>query len=80
MIFRADVKPGLGTRDQKRKIQQQNVTKQKNIKFKTKPKKVLENENRVSGLQKSISSENKGFALLQKMGYKPGMSIGKTGK
>ncbi|XP_005103362.1 G patch domain-containing protein 11 isoform X2 [Aplysia californica] len=35
---------------------------------------------REKGLQTSLSSDNKGFALLQKMGYKPGMGIGKQEK
>lgn len=29
------------------------------------------------GLSKPLSNDSKGFALLSKMGYKPGMSIGK---
>ena len=43
-------------------------------------RKVLEVEKREEGLQKTIGAENKGFALLSKMGYKPGMGIGKEGK
>ena len=35
--------------------------------------------NREKGLQTSLTSNNKGFAMLQKMGYKPGMGIGKQG-
>ncbi|XP_065344363.1 G patch domain-containing protein 11 [Cloeon dipterum] len=38
----------------------------------------LEAERREEGLEKPIGEENKGFALLQKMGYKPGTSIGKS--
>lgn len=37
----------------------------------------LEEERRVEGMSASISSENKGFAMLAKMGYKSGQSIGK---
>ena len=44
-----------------------------------KPKAVVEHEKREEGLQSAISSDNKGFALLAKMGYKPGMGIGKKG-
>jgi len=33
----------------------------------------LEAERRQIGLQQPISQDNKGFALLQKMGYKPGL-------
>ena len=43
-------------------------------------RKVLETEKREEGLQKSLGADNKGFALLAKMGYKPGMGIGKEGK
>ena len=51
-----------------------------NEKSKTKPLKVLEHEKREEGLNKTISPENKGFALLQRMGYKPGMALGKKSK
>ena len=40
----------------------------------------MEAEKRDEGLNKSLDSSNKGFALLQKMGYKPGAGIGKSGK
>ena len=43
-------------------------------------KKKLEVMNREKGLETSLSSDNKGFAMLQKMGYKPGMGIGKQGR
>ena len=46
---------------------------------KIKPRKVLEIEKREEGLSKTISSDNKGFAMLQKMGFKPGMTLGKKG-
>jgi len=37
----------------------------------------IEHDKRETGLQTSIDSSNKGFALLAKMGYKPGTSLGK---
>ena len=40
---------------------------------------MLEAEKREEGLNSAIGAENKGFALLSKMGYKPGMALGKTG-
>lgn len=40
--------------------------------------KVLEEQRRQEGLEKAIDSNNKGFSLLQKMGYKPGSGIGKN--
>ena len=42
-------------------------------------RKVLEAEKRESGLNQALGAENKGFSLLSKMGYKPGMAIGKKG-
>ena len=39
----------------------------------------MEAEKREEGLSKSLDVTNKGFALLQKMGYKPGDGIGKSG-
>ncbi|KAJ6647435.1 G patch domain-containing protein 11 [Pseudolycoriella hygida] len=47
---------------------------------KMKPTKFLEEERRQEGLSSAISSQNKGFAMLAKMGYKEGDSIGKTSK
>ena len=43
-----------------------------------KSKSELEAEKREEGLQKSLDSSNKGFALLAKMGYKAGDSLGKS--
>lgn len=42
-----------------------------------KPKNIME-RHREEGLAKSIPSTNKGFAMLAKMGYKPGEGIGKN--
>uniref|UniRef100_UPI00398F0490 G patch domain-containing protein 11 n=1 Tax=Pristiophorus japonicus TaxID=55135 RepID=UPI00398F0490 len=42
-------------------------------------KKEVEKERRDTMLQSSLGSENKGFALLQKMGYKEGRGLGKGG-
>ena len=38
----------------------------------------LEDKKRIEGLQTSLNSSNKGFALLTKMGYKPGEGLGKS--
>lgn len=40
--------------------------------------KQLEQERRDEGLSAAITSENKGFAMMAKMGYKQGQSIGKS--
>ncbi|XP_063978639.1 G patch domain-containing protein 11 [Diachasmimorpha longicaudata] len=45
---------------------------------KNKSAKVMEQEKREEGLSSAISSDNKGFEMLIKMGYKPGQGIGKT--
>lgn len=47
---------------------------------KTPSVKALEEQRRREGLEKAIDSNNKGFSLLQKMGYKPGSGIGKNSK
>ena len=41
---------------------------------------MLEKEKRDEGLGAALTSDNKGFSLLAKMGYKPGMAIGKSGE
>lgn len=47
-------------------------------KVKQKPVKQLEVERREEGLSAAISSDNKGFAMLAKMGYKQGDAIGRS--
>lgn len=54
--------------------------KEKNIQNRQKTYKEHEKESRDSALQNSLSNNNKGFALLQKMGYKAGQGLGKEGK
>lgn len=48
--------------------------------MKTKPSRILEQERRDEGLSSAISTQNKGFAMLAKMGYKEGQAIGKSSK
>jgi len=77
-----DVRPGLIL---KRSQQREHEILKKRLKTDLenrnahRPARVVEAERREEGLQSAISSSNKGFALLQKMGYKPGTGIGKTG-
>lgn len=40
--------------------------------------KILEEERREEGLNTAISSDSKGFAMLAKLGYKPGESLGRS--
>jgi len=44
-----------------------------------KPRHVIESEQREQGLSTAITSDNKGFQLLKKMGYKEGTKLGKNG-
>lgn len=57
--------------EEKKKLDDEQKTKQK-------PVKQLEAERREEGLNVAISSENKGFAMLAKMGYKQGDAIGRS--
>ncbi|GLG99271.1 G patch domain-containing protein 11 [Gryllus bimaculatus] len=77
-----DIRPGLlFNRSQKRShemLKKQTRTNEENKK-RFRPTKHVEEERRQEGLSQALDSSNKGFALLQKMGYKPGSAIGKTG-
>lgn len=53
--------------------------KETNINNRQKTYKEQEKESREAALQSTISNQNKGFALLQKMGYKAGQGLGKEG-
>jgi len=75
----ADVRPGLKrTHATKREHELEKKKSECNLTKMKKSKAVLESEKREEGLQKSLDSSNKGFALLAKMGYKPGDSLGKS--
>ncbi|XP_013861344.1 G patch domain-containing protein 11 [Austrofundulus limnaeus] len=75
-----DVKPGVSmVRRVKEAMKREEKHKEKNIQNRQKTFKEQENESRETALQTSISNENKGFALLQKMGYKAGQGLGKEG-
>ncbi|MBN3320211.1 GPT11 protein, partial [Atractosteus spatula] len=52
---------------------------EKNLQSRQKSLREQEQERREAVLQSSIGNENKGFALLQKMGYKAGQGLGKEG-
>ena len=71
-----DIRPGLRTKNQKRKgkdifTKHENPPKQK--------KKMAENKARECAMSIPLSDDNKGFSLLKKMGYKKGMGLGKSG-
>lgn len=72
-----DVRPGLLVNREKRKL---DMFKKKidsgNKRQKTRTE--LERENREIGLNTAIATDNKGFQMLEKMGYKSGDSLGKS--
>ncbi|XP_056148161.1 G patch domain-containing protein 11 [Lampris incognitus] len=75
-----DVKPGVPmARRAKEAMRREVLQNEKNIKNRQKTYKEQENESREAALNNSICNENKGFALLQKMGYKAGQGLGKEG-
>lgn len=75
-----DVRPGVPMlrqiREARRKEEKQ---QQANLKNRQKSLKEEERERRDIGLKNALGCENRGFALLQKMGYKSGQALGKTG-
>lgn len=64
----------------KEAMKKETQQKETNIKNRQKTYKEQEKESREEALQNTISNNNKGFALLQKMGYKAGQGLGKQGK
>ncbi|XP_044146054.1 G patch domain-containing protein 11 isoform X3 [Bufo gargarizans] len=75
-----DVRPGVPVpRRVKESYQKEEKQKESNVKNRQKSLKEVENERRETVLNEALSYENKGFALLQKMGYKKGQALGKKG-
>jgi len=79
-----DVRPGLlhnprDKRDHELK-KKHNEANQANKFLSKKSLLQLEDEQRTEKLNQEIDSQNKGFRMLEKMGYKPGMSIGPEGR
>ena len=74
-----DIRPGLLGKAQKRKIKEGRKPKDLPL-SKRKKFTIAESQTRQQGLATPIAPENKGFALLEKMGYKKGSGIGKLGK
>ncbi|KAL7034487.1 hypothetical protein ACKWTF_007985 [Chironomus riparius] len=72
-----DVKPSLVTNNSTKRRNEIELRQQKE-KQKYKPMHVVQKEKLKEGLNKALTSDNKGFALLSKMGYKEGTSLGKT--
>ncbi|XP_026869895.2 G patch domain-containing protein 11 isoform X1 [Electrophorus electricus] len=75
-----DVRPGMPmVKRAKEALRRETLHKEKNIQNNQKSYKEHERDRRDAALETSISSENKGFALLSKMGYKLGQGLGKEG-
>ncbi|TFK09239.1 protein inscuteable-like protein [Platysternon megacephalum] len=75
-----DVRPGVPmVRHVKEAIQKEEKQREANQKNRQKSLKEEERERRDTVLKSALGNENKGFALLQKMGYKSGQALGKSG-
>uniref|UniRef100_A0A3B1K2X6 G patch domain-containing protein 11 n=1 Tax=Astyanax mexicanus TaxID=7994 RepID=A0A3B1K2X6_ASTMX len=75
-----DVRPGVPmVKREKAARKREDLHKEKCVHNRQKSIKQQELEQRQEALQSSISTENKGFALLQKMGYKAGQGLGREG-
>lgn len=78
-----EIKPGLIKSKVNQRLVAVSAKKAKydeDYRSKKRPTKLLEEERRNEGLSSAISSQNKGFAMLAKMGYKEGDAIGKSSK
>ncbi|KAJ8360049.1 hypothetical protein SKAU_G00165740 [Synaphobranchus kaupii] len=75
-----EVRPGMPmVKRVKDALKRETLHKEKNEKNRQKTYKEQEQESREALLHNSISNENRGFAMLQKMGYKAGQGLGKDG-
>ncbi|XP_006882415.1 PREDICTED: G patch domain-containing protein 11 [Elephantulus edwardii] len=75
-----DVRPGLPMLRQVREARRKEEKQQEaNLKNRQKSLKQEEQERRDIGLKNALGCENRGFALLQKMGYRSGQALGKSG-
>lgn len=63
----------------KAQIDKQRKHKNESNRERFKPVKQVQQERLQEGLNTALDSSNKGFSMLQKMGYKPGSSLGKQG-
>ena len=78
-LISVDTRPGLAPKHHQQKVEKEKRQNEADRKSRTVPRHKLEATQREAGLKASIAPSSKGFALLQKMGYKPGMGIGKEG-
>uniref|UniRef100_A0A8C6V4A2 G patch domain-containing protein 11 n=1 Tax=Naja naja TaxID=35670 RepID=A0A8C6V4A2_NAJNA len=76
-----DIRPGMPMlRRVKETFKKEEKVKEANQKSRQKSIKEQEKEQREMVLNVALGNENKGFAMLQKMGYKSGQPLGKSGK
>ncbi|XP_044310878.1 G patch domain-containing protein 11 isoform X1 [Varanus komodoensis] len=76
-----DVRPGMPMlRRVRETFRKEEKQKEANEKSRQKSIKEQEEEQRETVLNIALGNENKGFAMLQKMGYKSGQPLGKSGK
>ena len=74
-----DIRPGVAMSRQAKRAHELEKRKLELKKHQKENKKLSQKERLTEGLNTAIDSSNKGFAMLQKMGYKPGTSLGKEG-
>nr|XP_056708953.1 G patch domain-containing protein 11 [Euleptes europaea] len=76
-----DIRPGMPMlRRVKETFKKEEKQKESNQKNRQKSIKEQEQEQRDTALNIALGNENKGFAMLQKMGYKSGQPLGKSGE
>eukprot|EP00076_Gallus_gallus_P038926 XP_025004464.1 G patch domain-containing protein 11 isoform X2 [Gallus gallus] len=81
LFIKEDVRPGVPmVRRVREALQKEEKQKEANEKNRQKSVKEEEKERRDLVLSSALGNENKGFALLQKMGYKSGQALGKSGE
>ncbi|XP_031449126.1 G patch domain-containing protein 11 isoform X2 [Phasianus colchicus] len=81
LFIKEDVRPGVPmVRRVREALQKEEKQKEANEKNRQKSVKEEERERRDLVLSSALGDENKGFALLQKMGYKSGQALGKSGE
>ncbi|KAB0793691.1 hypothetical protein PPYR_13311 [Photinus pyralis] len=74
-----DIRPGLLFNSTQKRSHELYKQKQELVRKKPKRYAEQETETRDKGLNTAIAEDNKGFQLLQKMGYKSGSGLGKAG-
>ena len=78
----ADVKPGLHRSQaavRRAESERKRAESDRQNRAANKSVHVLEAESREEGLRSALPSDNRGFRMLQRMGYQPGTAIGKLG-